>query len=82
MDPILLLGGVIRRGVDGADVRVVGFLLCVCFELDALALAVERSSRATCPTAIACKPSRPNPSPMLVAERSIVRVGGEVRGGT
>jgi uncharacterized membrane protein YjjB (DUF3815 family) len=34
--------------VDGADVGVVSFLLCVSFELDALALTVEWSSWAIC----------------------------------
>jgi len=77
-----LLGGTIRGGVDGVDARVVGFLLCVCFELDNLALAAEWSSRATCLTAIASKPLRPNLDPMLVAERFAVHVGGEVRRGT
>jgi hypothetical protein len=61
--------------VDGADVRVVGFFLCMFFELDALALEAKWSSWATCLATIASKPSRPKPSPMLVAERFAMRVG-------
>jgi hypothetical protein len=61
--------------VDGADVGGVGFLFCVCFELDALALAIEWSSRATYLATIASKPPRSNPGPTLVVERSAVRVG-------
>ncbi len=80
MDPVLLPGGAIRGGVDGADAGIIGFFLYVCFELDVLALAIEWSSWATCPIAIASKPLRPNPDPTLVAERSAMRVGGEVRG--
>jgi hypothetical protein len=68
--------------VDGADARVVNFLLCMCFELDALALAVEWSSRATYPVANVSKPPIPNLRLMLIVERSAMRVGGEVRGGT
>ncbi len=82
MDHVSLLGGAIRRGVDGADAGVVGFFLCVCFELDALALAVEWSFWATCPATIASKPLKLNLGPTLVAERSVVRVGGEVKGCT
>lgn len=41
MDLVPFPGGMIRGAVDGADVRVVGFLLCVCFELDVLTLAIE-----------------------------------------
>jgi hypothetical protein len=54
----------------------------VCFELDVLALATEWFSWATCPVVIASKPPIPNPSPMLVAERSAMRVEREVMGGT
>ncbi len=53
-------------GGDGANARVVGFFLCVCFKLDALALAAEWSSRATCPTAITSKPPKLNLDPTLV----------------
>ncbi len=77
-----MLGSAIRRGVDGVDAGVVSFLLCMCFELDALALVVKWSSGATCPAVIVSKPLRPNPGPMLQAERSIMRVGREVKGGT
>ncbi len=63
--------------MDGADAGVVSCLLCVSFELDALALA-----RATCPVVIASKSPRPNLGPMLIAERSAMHVGEEVRGGT
>jgi hypothetical protein len=62
--------------VDGADVGVVGFLHCMCFELNALALATDWSFQATYPATITSKPPKPNPSPMLVAERSIMH-GGE-----
>ncbi len=48
--------------MDGADAGVVGFLLCVCFELDVLALAAEWFSSATCPVAIASKPPDAPPS--------------------
>jgi hypothetical protein len=81
VDPVLLLGGAIRGGVDGTDAGVV-FFLCVCFELDALALMVEWSSWATYLAAIASKPPRPNLGLTLIAERSTMRVGGQVRGGT
>ncbi len=77
-----MLGGVIRRGVDGADAGVVGFLLCECFKFDALALTAEWSSRATCLAVIVCKPPRPNPDLMLRAERFVVHMGGEVKGRT
>jgi len=73
---------VVRGGVDGADVGVVNVLLCMSFELDALVLTAEWSSWATCPVAIASKSPKPNPGPTLVAERSAMRVGEEVRGGT
>jgi hypothetical protein len=73
--------GAIRGGVDGADVGVVSCLLCVSFELDALALAAEWSW-ATCPVAIASTSPKPNPGPMLIAEKSTMHVGEEVRGGT
>ncbi len=76
----MLLGGAIRGGVDGADVGIVGFFLCVCFELDALALMAEWSSWATYLVAIASKPPRPNLGPTLIAERSVMHVGGQVRG--
>jgi hypothetical protein len=56
VDLVPLPGGAIRSGVDGIDAEVVGFLLCVCFEVDALTLAVEWSFRATCPTTIVSKP--------------------------
>ncbi len=56
MDLVPLPGGVIRRGVDGIDAEVVGFLLCVCFEFDALTLEAEWSSRAICPATIVSKP--------------------------
>jgi len=69
-------------GVDGADARVVGFFLCMCFKLDALALVVEWSFRATFLVAITSKPLKPNHGPTLVSEKSTVHVGGEVRGGT
>ncbi len=69
-------GGAIEGEVDGANVRVVGFLLCVCFELGALALVAKWSSWATYLVAIASKPPRPNPGPMLEHERSVV-VWGE-----
>jgi len=72
----------LEGGVDGADAGVVSFLLCMCFELDALALAVGWSSRATCPVANTSKPPIPNFRPILIVERSVMRVGGEVRGGT
>jgi hypothetical protein len=65
-----LPGGRIRGGVDGADATVVGFLLCMCFELNVLALAAKWSFQATRPATIASKPPRPNPSLMLIAERS------------
>jgi hypothetical protein len=77
-----LLGGTIRGGVDGANVGVVGFLLCVCFELDDLALAAKWSSQATCSATNMSKPPRLNLDLTLVAERFVVHVGGEVRGGT
>jgi hypothetical protein len=67
--------------VDGADAGVVSCLLCVNFELDALALAAGWSW-ATCHVAIASMSPRPNPGPMLIAERSAMHVGEEVRGGT
>ncbi len=67
--------------MDGVDAGVVGFLLCVCFGLDALALAAKWSSWATCLAMITSKPPRPNPGPTLVVERSTVRVGVEVKGG-
>jgi hypothetical protein len=78
----MLPRGAIRGGVDGADAGVVGFLLCVHFELDVLVLATKWSSWATYPITIASKPSRLNPSLTLVAERSTVRVGKEVKGST
>ncbi len=81
MDPVLS-GGAIRGGVDGGDAGVVSFLLCVSFELDVLALTAQWSSWAIYSVAIASKSSRPNPSPTLIAERSTMRVGEEVRGGT
>ncbi len=68
--------------MDGANVGVVGFLLYMCFEFDALALATKWSSWATCPAMIASKPPRPNLSPMLIAKRYVMCVGGEVREGT
>ncbi len=68
--------------MDGADAGVVSFLLCMCFELDALALAVEWSSWATCPVANASKPPILNLRSMFIVERSVMRVGGEVRGET
>jgi hypothetical protein len=68
--------------VLGGDAIVVGFLLCVCFELDALALVTEWFFWATYPAAIVSKPSRPNPDPTLVARRFPVCVGGEVKGNT
>jgi hypothetical protein len=77
-----LLGGAIRGGVDGTDAGVVVFFLCMCFELDALALMVEWSSWATYLAAIASKPPRPNLGLTLIVERSTMRVGGQVRGGT
>jgi hypothetical protein len=77
-----LLGGAIRKGVDGVNVGVVGFLVCMCFELDALALAAKWFSWATCLVAIVSKPPRPNLNPTLIAERSIVCVGKEVSGST
>jgi hypothetical protein len=52
------------------------------FKLDALVLTVEWSSWTTCPVAIASKSPRPNLGPTLVAERSAMHVGEEVRGGT
>ncbi len=67
--------------MDGADAGVVSCLLCVNFELDALALAAERSW-ATCLVVIVSKSPRPNPGPMFIAERSAMHVGEEVRGGT
>ncbi len=81
-NPVLLPGSTIRRGVDGADARVIGFLLFVCFQLDTLALIVEWSSRATRLVAIASKPLRPNLSPTFEVETFVVLMGGEVRGGT
>jgi len=69
-------------GVDGADAGVVGFLLCVSFELDALALAAKWSSQATCSATNVSKPPRPNLDLTLVVERFVMHVGGEVRGGT
>ncbi len=81
VDPVPLLVGAIRGGVDGADAGVVGCLLCVSFELDALALAAEWSW-ATCPVVIASTSPRPNHGPMIIAERSAMHVGEEVRGGT
>jgi len=54
----------------------------VCFELDVLALVVKWSSQATYPATNTSKPPRPNLGPTLVAERSVVHVGGEVKGGT
>ncbi len=68
--------------MDGADVGVVGFFLCVSFKLDALALTAKWSSWATCPIVIVSKSPRPNPGPTLITERSAMRVGGKVRGGT
>jgi hypothetical protein len=73
--------GAIKGGVDGVDAGVVSCLLCVSFELYALALAAEWSW-ATCPIAIKSKSPRPNLGPMLIAERSAMHVGEEVRGGT
>ncbi len=52
----------------------------MCFELNALALAAQWSSRTTCPTAIAFKPPRPNPDPTFVAERSTMHVRGRGEG--
>jgi hypothetical protein len=43
-DPVSLPGGAIKGGVDGADARVLGFFLCMCFEFDTLTLAAEWSS--------------------------------------
>lgn len=68
--------------VDGADAGIVGFLLCVCFELDTLALAAKWSSWATCRAAIVSKSTRPNPGPTLEVERYVVRMGSNVRGST
>ncbi len=82
MDHVLLLEGMIRGGVDGADARVVGFFLCMCFELDALTLTAKWSCWATYPATITSKPRRPNLAPTLIAERFTMCVGGEVRGGT
>ncbi len=81
VDLVPLPVGAIRGGVDGADAGVVSCLLCMSFELDALALAVEWSW-ATYPIAITSTSPRPNPGPMLIAERSAMHVGEEVRGGT
>ncbi len=75
-------GGAIRGGVEGANAGVVGFFLCMCFNIDVLALMVELSSWATCLVAIASKPPRLNLGPTLIAKRSTMCVGGEVRGGT
>jgi hypothetical protein len=69
-------------GVDKVNVGVVSFLLCMCFELDALTLVAEWFFRATCRAVIASKPPRPNLGPTLIVERFIMHVGGEVRGGT
>ncbi len=71
-----------RGWVDGVDAIVVGFFLCVFFKLDTLTLTAKWSSWATCPVAITSKPPRPNPGPTLIAERSAMRVGGEMKGGT
>ncbi len=68
--------------MDGANGGVVSFLLCVNFELDALALTVEWSSWATCHVAIASKSPKLNPGPTLIAKGCVMRVGEEVRGGT
>jgi hypothetical protein len=68
--------------VDGANGRVVSFLLCMNFELDVLAWTAEWSFWAICPVAIASKSPRPNPGPTLITERSAMRVREEVRGGT
>jgi hypothetical protein len=68
--------------VDGADARIVSFLFCVCFKLDALALVVEWSFWVTYPAVITSKPPRPNLGPTLVAKRFAMCVGGEVRAGT
>jgi hypothetical protein len=67
--------------VDGVDAGVVSCLICVNFELDALTLAAELSW-TTCSVAIESKSPRPNLGPMLIAERSAMHVGEEVRGGT
>jgi hypothetical protein len=56
--------------------------LLVPFFACASSLTVEWSCWATYPTAIASKPPRPNPGPTLIAERSAMHVGGEVRGST
>jgi hypothetical protein len=82
MDLVSLLEGAIRGGVDEANARVVAFFLCLCFELDTLALTAQWSSWATCPTAIASKPLRPNLGLTFITKRSVMCVGGQVRGGT
>lgn len=42
--PNLLPGGVFNGGMDGVGVEVVVLLFCACFEFEAFAFAVERSS--------------------------------------
>jgi hypothetical protein len=44
VDLVPLPRGAIRGGVDGANARVVSFLLCMSFELDASTLTAEWSS--------------------------------------
>jgi hypothetical protein len=75
-------GGAIKRGVDGVDVGVVSFLLCVSFELDALALTTKWFFWATCHVAIASKSPRPNLGPTLIVEGFAMHVGEDMRGGT
>jgi hypothetical protein len=79
---VLLLGGVISVGVDGAGARAAGFFLCACFELGALAFVAEWFSQATCPVAITSKPLKPKPRPTFANRRSEVREEREVWGGT
>ncbi len=68
--PDPLLGCVIKVGLGGAVVGVVNFLLTALLSFGSFALAVERSSLATCLVAAAPKFSEPDPCPTIAENNS------------
>ncbi len=78
-----LPGCVIRVGLGGPVAEVVGFFFITLLSFGSFALAVERSSLATCLATMAPKLSKPDPCPAITEIKSEMRGrGGVFFGGT